>query len=286
MHLVPGDLVKNLIGNRPATPEAIAQIRAQYHLNEPFLSQYFSWLANALHGDFGTSIRLNEPVSTAISARLGMTAVLTILAFVFAVATAIPLGVLSAIHSNRPTDKFITAAGLFGLSAPSFAIGLALLMLFGYYIPIFPVYGIGSGGINTLYHLVLPSITLALGLAAYLIRITRAAMIRELASDYATFAFSRGLKPRKVYLIALRNASIPIVTSSALLLTYLVGGTILVETVFALPGLGLLMEEAVLFKDIPVVQGLTILIALVIGVVNIAVDLSYRFLDPRMRDSQ
>lgn len=285
MYLAPGDLVKNLIGNRPATPETIAQIRALYHLDEPFINQYLLWLSNALRGDFGVSIRLNEPVAQVIGARFGLTALLSMLAFAFAVVISLSLGVASALKANSKLDKAITLFGLIGLSAPSFVVGLAVLMIFAYYIPIFPVYGIGSGFADLIYHLVLPSFTLSIGLVAYLMRITRAAMIRELASDYITFAKSRGLSRNRIIRIALRNASIPIATSAGLLLTYLVGGTILVETIFSLPGIGLLMEEAVLFKDIPVVQGLTLLVAFVIGVVTLLVDVSYRYLDPRQRAS-
>lgn len=284
MYLVPGDLVKNLIGNRPATPETIAQIRALYNLDDPFFSQYVAWLGNALQGDFGVSIRLNEPVATVIGARFGVTAALALVSFIFAIAIAIPLGVISAINANKAIDKFVTTFGLIGLSSPSFAIGLLLLMVFAFYIPIFPVYGFGDGGIDSLYHLILPSFTLALGLIAYLMRITRTTMIRELSSDYVTFARSRGLSNKRIYRTALRNASIPIITSSGLLMTYLVGGTILVETIFSLPGIGLLMQEAVLFKDIPVVQGLTLLISLVIGLVTLLVDVNYKFLDPRLKE--
>ena len=284
MHLAPGDLIKNLIGNRPANPEVIAQIRAQYHLDEPFLTQYFLWLQNALSGDLGTSIRLNEPVATILSARLGITGLLAFLSFTIAVVVSIPLGVYSAVRVNRTSDKVISGLGLFGLSAPSFAIGLGLLVVFSYYIPIFPVYGMGTGFIDSVYHLFLPALTLAIGLSAVLLRMTRAAMIRELASDYVTFARARGLSNRVIHQMALRNASIPVVTSAGLVLTYLVGGTILVETIYALPGLGLLMQESVLFKDIPVVQGLTLIIAIIIGFVTILVDGSYRFLDPRIRN--
>ena len=286
VYLAPGDLVKNLLGNRPTSPEAVAAVRAQYRLDDPFLARYLDWLLGALRGDFGESIRLQQPVTDAIGERLPHTIALVALAFAVAVATAVPLGIQSAAREGRATDRIASAVSLLGLSAPSFALAILLLTLFSALIPLFPAYGGGSGGVDTLWHLTLPAVALAAGIGAILMRMTRAAVLRELQSDAVTFARARGLREREVRTIALRAAAIPIVTGAGLILTFIVGGTIIVETVFALPGIGSLLQEAVLFKDFPVVQALTMLIAATIAVITILVDLSYLLLDPRVRTKE
>lgn len=286
LHLAPGDIVKNLLGNRPSSPDAVAAIRAQYHLDQPLYVQYLIWLGGTLTGDFGQSIRLQDSVASVIGARLPVTAALSGLSFALALLVAIPLGVQSAVRSGTWIDRFATGSGIVGLSAPTFAIGLLLLYVFAFYLPIFPVYGSGDGGLDTLWHLVLPSITLALGLGAIILKLTRTAMLRELESDYVTFGRARGLPDRQVHLIALRNAAIPIVTGASLVLTFLVGGTVLAETTFALPGLGTLLQGSVLFKDIAVVQALTLLVAVTIATIALLADLAYIFLDPRIRANE
>ncbi|MGR4011018.1 ABC transporter permease [Leucobacter sp. 1207-22] len=283
VYLAPGDIVKNLLGNRPASPEAVAAIRAQYHLDDPFLVRYFDWLWAALQGDFGESIRMQQPVTTVVGDRLGSTVALVLLSFIVAVVTAIPLGIIAAAREGKATDRLTSALALLGLSAPSFALAILLLYLFSMLIPFFPAYGGGKGALDVLWHLTLPAIVLASGIGAILMRMTRAAVLRELGSDAVTFARSRGLSEREVRTIALRSAAIPIITGAGLILTFIVGGTIIVETVFSLPGIGSLLQESVLFKDLPVVQALTLLIAATIAIITILVDLSYLLLDPRVR---
>lgn len=283
MYLAPGDLVKNLLGNRPSTPGAIAAIRAQYHLDDPFFVQYFRWLGGVLHGDLGTSIRLQQPVTQVLADRSSVTIILIVVSFVIAVASSVPLGILSAWHRGSTIDRVASALTLTGLSAPTFALAILGIYLFAMLLPIFPAYGSGSGFWDQLWHLLLPSIVLAAGIGAILMRMTRAAVIRELDSDAITFARARGLHRRVVQRIALRGALIPIVTSAGLILTFIIGGTIIVETVFSLPGIGQLLEESVLFKDLPTVQALTLVIAAAIAIVTIVVDLSYLVFDPRVR---
>ncbi|WP_434970680.1 ABC transporter permease [Microbacterium sp. bgisy207] len=284
MYLAPGDIVKNLLGNRPTSPEAVAAIRAQYHLDDPLPVQYLRWLGGFLTGDLGESIRLQTSVADAIGSRVGLTALLCGIAFVLALVVAIPLGVRSAVRAGGPSDRVASALAVVGLSAPTFAVGLLLLYVFAYYLPLFPVYGAGSGGLDTLWHLILPAITLALGLGAIILKLTRTAMLRELETDYVTSARARGLSESLVQRIALRNAAIPIVTGASLVLTFLVGGTVLAETTFALPGLGTLLQDSVLFKDIAVVQSLTLLVAIVIAVIALLADIAYILLDPRVRE--
>ena len=199
---------------------------------------------------------------------------------------AVPLGVRSAVAPGGVVDRIATVFAIVGLSAPTFAVGLLLLYAFAYYLPVFPVYGAGDGGVDTLRHLVLPAVTLALGLGAIVLKLTRTAMLRELASDYVTSARARGLSEPTVRRVALRNAAIPIVTGASLVLTFLVGGTVLAETTYALPGIGLLLQDSVLFKDIAVVQSLTLMVAIVIAVIALLADLAYLVLDPRLRTAR
>ncbi|WP_283613275.1 ABC transporter permease [Mycolicibacterium poriferae] len=284
LYLAPGDVVKNLLGNRPSSPEAVNAIRAQYHLDESAVQQYLRWLGGFLHGDLGESVRLQVPVSEAISQRVGLTALLCAMAFVLSVLVAVPLGVLSAVRAGGWIDRSASGLAVIGLSAPTFAIGLLLLLVFAYVIPVLPVYGVGDGGLDTIRHLTLPAISLALGLGAIVVKLTRAAMLRELDTDYVTAARARGLSEATVLRIALRNAAIPITTGAGLLLTFLVGGTVLAEATFALPGLGTLLRDSVLFKDIAVVQSLTLLVACVIMAISLLADSAYLVLDPRVRE--
>lgn len=283
VHLAPGDIVKNLLGTRPATPETIAAIRAEYHLDDPVVVQYVRWLGGVLTGNLGESIRLQIPVADAIGSRTPLTLGLCAMAFLLALVVAIPLGVQSAVHAGGVIDRVASALGIVGLSAPTFAVGLLLLYVLAYYVPIFPAFGGGTGVLDTLWHLVLPAITLAIGLGAIVLKLTRTAMLRELETDYVTSARARGLSEGVVRRIALRNAAIPIVTGASLVLTFLVGGTVLAETTYALPGLGTLLQDAVLFKDFPVVQALTLLVAVVIAIIALLADLAYVLLDPRVR---
>ncbi len=286
LHLAPGDLVRTLIGNRQVTPQLQEQIRDQYHLDDPLPVQYLDWLRNALHGDFGTSIQLQQPVSTVLVDRLSLTVALALLAFTVAVLTCIPLGVFAALRRQTAMDTVATTTALVGLSAPPFTIALALLYAFAYYVPIFPVYGSGHGMLGVLYHLLLPAVALAAGVGAMLMRITRTALIRELDSDYVLAARGRGLSRRQVTRLALRNAAIPIVTSAGLVLTFLISGTIVVETIFSLPGLGQVLQNAVQYKDLPMLQGVTLVIAAAIAVIAMLADLAYLGLDPRVRSGR
>jgi peptide/nickel transport system permease protein len=283
MYLAPGDLVRNLLGPKQVTPEAVAAIRAQYRLDDPFLVQYTHWLGQALTGDFGTSIRYQTPVATVIGQRVGATLLLAGLAFVIAVLVSVPLGLLAAVRAGGPLDRAISTLSVVGISAPAFAVSLLMILVFSARLDWFPLYGFGDGGLDTLWHLVLPAVTLVIGLSAILTKITRTALVRELGHDSIVFARARGLSTTTIHRIALRGAAIPVITGAGLVLSSLVGGAIFVETVFALPGLGTLLQNAVILKDVPVVQAVTLLIAVFIVVVAVAVDLATVLLDPRLR---
>ncbi|MGN6677394.1 MAG: ABC transporter permease [Streptosporangiaceae bacterium] len=283
LYLEPGDIVRNLLGTRPANPQTIAQIRAEYHLNESFVQQYLSWLGNALTGNFGTSVQSGQPVGAAITSRLGRPIELVILSFALAVGAAVPAGVLAGVRHGSGSDRAVVGGAVLFVSAPAFALGLLMLYLFGDYLNWFPVYGSGSGVTGRLDHLLLPAATLALGLGGFILKITRAAVIREVDQDYVMFTRARGLRNRQVLALVMRNASVPVGTSLGLALAYLIGSTVLVEQVFSLPGLGTLLDNAVVFKDVPVVQALTLLIAAAIALSALLVDLAYLALDPRIR---
>ncbi|WP_405088288.1 ABC transporter permease [Microbispora sp. NBC_01389] len=283
LYLAPGDVARTMLGTRSVTPEALAQVRARYHLDDPFLVQYWRWLTGVVTGDFGTSIRTGGPVGPLLLDRTGVTAAVSGLAFLLSILAGVPAGVATAVRRGRLLDRVVVTASVVGVSAPGFAVGLILLYVFALGLGWFPVYGTGTGFLDALWHLVLPAVALALGLGAFVVKLTRAAVVRELDQDYVTFARGRGLSERRVLRLVLRNAAIPIVTSLGLMVAYLFGGTVLIEVTFALPGLGALIEESVLFKDIPVVQALTLVVALVVSVTALAVDLSYLAIDPRVR---
>jgi len=282
-YLTPGNIIKNITGIRPASPKLVAALRREYGLNEPLVTQYLHWLGRFVQGNFGRSIEDQTSVAQLFSERVGVTLLLCGLAFALAVLVSVPLGVMAAARAGGLIDRLISVGSVVSLSAPAFAAGLILLYVFSYYLPWFPSSGAGQGFLDTLYHLTLPAITLAVGVGAYIVRLTRTAMVRELQSDYVTFARARGLRDRRVLATALRNGIIPVITTMGLVLSYLVGATILVETVFTLPGLGLLLQSSVVFKDFPVVQFLALFFAAVIVLVTLAVDLSYLALDPNWR---
>ncbi len=283
LYLAPGDLVRNLLGARAVTPRAEAAIRAQYHLDEPFWVQYARWLGGALHGDFGTSVRTGTPVSQMLDGRIGVTVTLAVIAGVLAVGIGVPLGIRAARRRGSAQDQAITSASVVGISAPGFAVGLVLLYVFAVMLGWFPLYGVGDPGLDRLWHLALPAVALAVGVGALVVKVTRTAVLRELDQDYVTFARSRGLSGRKVLRMYLRGAAVPIVTSTGLVLASLIGGSILVETTFALPGLGVLLSDSITFKDVPVVQAVTLLLAAFIGITTAVVDLFAILADPRVR---
>ena len=283
LQLTPGDPAQNLLGVRASTPEALAEIREQYNLDEPFVTQYLLWLEGVVQGDFGQSIRSGEAVVSLIADRVLLTFQLAAFAFLITVVIAVPLGVVIAWRSGGLLDRGATTGAIIGVGAPSYAVGLLLLYFFGVRMGTFPVYGSGDGGLDRLWHLTLPAITLAIGLGALVLKLTRTAVLAELNQDYVVFAWSRGLTSAQIRRLVLRNAMLPIVTSLGLVFTFLFGGTILVEVTFALQGIGSLLAGSVTFKDVPVVQAITLITAAVIALTALAVDLFSFAADPRVR---
>jgi peptide/nickel transport system permease protein len=284
LYLAPGSSEQVLLGTRPATPETIHSIREEFHLNDSFLGQYWLWVKDAIHLDFGRSIRTSEPVLGGIESRMGVTLFLGGYAFLLAMLVGVPLGVLAAMRRATVVDRSIVGLSVFGVSSPAFATGIFLLYVFGVVLGWFPVFGPGEGFADRLWHLTLPAVTLALGSTALVLKLTRAAMIDALEKDYVVFALARGLPRRRVLTAyALRNALIPILTAAGLLLASLLTGAVLVEVTFALPGVGSLLVESVGFKDVPMVQGVALLTAVIVISVNLVVDLLYLLVDPRIR---
>lgn len=284
LYAAPGDPARTLLGNRPATAETLEAIRVKYNLDGSAVSQYLAWLRNALHFDFGESIRTQEPVSSLVLTRLGFSGQLALYSFVLTMLLGVPLGLLAALKRGRPADRAISAAGIVSSSTPAFVSGILLIYVFAVQLTWFQPFGEGEPGWDRFTHLTLPAVALSLSVVAIIIKLTRSAVVEVLEQDYVTFARARGLSERGVLVrYALRNAMIPVVTATGLVLGYLVTGAVLVEVTFDLPGIGSLLVDSVNRKDIPVVQGITIALALVVILINMSTDALYARIDPRVR---
>jgi peptide/nickel transport system permease protein len=278
IHLVPGDPAQSMLGEG-ATQEEVLKLRDALGLDEPLLGQYKSFLAGIVRGDLGTSLRYNTPVTTQILARLPNTAMLAVAAMLVAIAFAIPLGILAAVFRGTAIDHAAMTLALAGISMPNFWLGPLLAILFAVYLGWLPVSGTGS-----IWHLVLPATTLGAALSAILARMTRASVLEELRELYVLAARARGMtKTRSVLRHAFRNSLIPIVTIIGLQFGAVLTGTIITETIFAWPGVGRLLIQAINFRDYPLVQGCILFISVTYVAMNLITDLTYGFLDPRIR---
>ncbi|HEU5194736.1 MAG TPA: nickel ABC transporter permease [Methylomirabilota bacterium] len=279
LFLVPGDPVKMMLAEFVTTPDQIAQMRAQLHLDEPILKQYGRFVANAVRGDLGTSIRSRRPVTTEIGENVWNTVQLAVAAMLVAVAIGVPLGLLAALSRHSWLDVASMATALLGVSMPSFWLGLLLIFVFSLHLGWFPATGGGSP-----LHLVLPSVTLGTIAAAIIARLTRSSMLEVLGQDYVRTARAKGLGGFSVVVRhALKNALIPIITIFGLQFGNLLAGAVIVETVFSRPGLGRLIVGGILAKDFPLVQGTVLFVATVYVMINVLVDVAYGYADPRIR---
>jgi peptide/nickel transport system permease protein len=284
LFVTPGSPEQILLGDRPANPETLQAIRDKHHLDDPFIVQYQHWVGDALTFDFGTSVRYDQSVSGVIEERLPITGMLAIYAMALVLITAVPLGLLAGAKHGQLADRVTTIVGIFGVSAPAFALGTLLLYVFGVQLGWLPVFGAGHGFSDRIEHLTLPAITLAVSVMALVYRQARASAISVFTQDYVAFARARGIRERDVWgRIALRNSSLPVVTAVSLVAAYFLTGAVVVEQTFAVPGLGSLLLQAVNGKDVPVVQSLAMLIALCVLVVNLIADITYAWIDPRVR---
>ncbi len=281
VRLLPGDPASALLGSR-ATPENMARLNAQMGFDQPIYVQFGLFLGRLAHGDLGMSVTRRIPVTRVILDRLPVTLALVGLSSVIALALAVPLAFLAALRRNQGTDVALRGAFQIGLSTPTFYLGLLLLGFLGAQLHWFPVGGSGEGFWDELYHLFLPALTLALSLAAILMRSLRSAVIGVLDSEYVDFARAKGLSPWRVMTgHVLRNALISTVALLGLNIGVLLGNTVIVESVFAVPGIGALVVEATFGRDYPVVQGVTLVLAVMVSLVFIATDLLESWLDPR-----
>jgi len=284
LYLSPGSPETVLLGDKPTSPAVVQALRAKYNLDDPFVVQYGKWLGKAVTLDFGQSVRSEDPVTSAIGDRLGLTVDLALMAFGFTMILGISLGIVVALNSRTTLDRSVVGVSVLASSAPAFASGILLLYVFAVQLPWFPAYGNGGGFLDRIWHLVLPALALALPPTALVLKMTRAAMVRELEKDYVTFAFSRGVSRRRViFAHVLRNALVPVVTAGGLIIGGLLTGAVLVEVTFSLAGVGSLLVESVVYHDIPVVQGLVMLFAAIIVLTNLATDILYLLIDPRIR---
>ena len=284
--MASGDPVALLLGDQ-ATAQDIAQARVQYGLDKPLPTQFVLWVGELLQGNLGQSLFLQQPVSQAIAERLEPTLTLALLAVLIAACIGIPCGMVAAIWRGSPADQVLSSIAMLGASIPSFWFGLILIQIFAVKLGWFPASGYGDPDSTfgeRIQHLLLPAIVLGVLNSALIIRFTRASLLDILGEDYVRTARAKGL-PERVVMIkhVLRNALVPIITVLGLTLALMIGGTVVTETVFNLPGVGNLVVRGVLRRDYPVIQGTLLMIAAVYVFINLAIDLLYTLVDPRIR---
>jgi peptide/nickel transport system permease protein len=283
IHLIPGDPAATILGIH-ATPKAVALLHQQWGLNRPLLSQYWLFLDRLLHGNLGQSLFYGASVSSLILSHLPPTLWLLTYATVLTVLISVPLAVLAASRRDGIRDQLVRAIPLVGLGMPPFWLGFLLIYAFAISLHLFPVSGYGSGFTGHLRSMFLPSLTVALALTPVVIRSLRASMLNVLTAEYVVTARSKGVSSRRLFLRhVLRNAVIPAVTVLAINLGYLVGATVVIEEVFAVPGIGQLMINSIFQRDFPVVQGVTLVFGIMVVLVYLLADLAYAALDPRVR---
>ncbi len=282
VRLIPGDPAIAALGSR-ATPQLIARVRDQLGLDLPLWQQYFNFLSHALTGDFGISFFYQQDVWLITVERLPITLMLMGYAIVLAVLIAVPCAFLSAARQGQATDHFMRILFTIGLGMPVFWSGILLAYIFGVKYQLLPITGQGEGGFDTLAHLTLPAITLAISISPILVRTLRSSIIEVLASDYVTTGRAMGLKPSYLnFNYILRNSLRPAVTVVTINLGYLIGGTVIVERLFSLAGVGSLLIGSIATRDYAVIQLATLIFALLVVVTNLLGDLLYSWLDPRM----
>ncbi len=283
IHLVPGDPARTMLGLR-ATDARVAQLHHQWGLDRPLPVQYGLFMKHLVHGDLGSSIYYNSSAASLIVDRLGPTLWLLAYTTVLSILIAVPLATIAATKKDSFRDQVVRVIPLTGLGMPAFWVGIMLILFFALKLRWFPVAGYGTGFAGHLHAMFLPSLTVTLAIAPILIRSLRASMLNVLEADYVTTARSKGLPERRVLVRhVLRNAVISTVTVLGLNIGFLVGGTLIVEKVFALPGIGALMVDSIFNRDFPVVQGITLVFAILVVLINLTTDIVYSLLDPRVK---
>jgi peptide/nickel transport system permease protein len=282
--LAPGSPEMMLLGGRPATAELLQSIRAEYHLNDPFFTQYWNWLSGMVHLDFGQSITMKSPVASLLWSRMLLTIELGLYAALIVFVFGILTGMLSALRRDTTVDVGVSSVTLILSSISSYIAAIILLIVFSVDLGWFPIIGSGSGVGGRAYHLTLPAIALALGLVALIARTTRASMSAAIAEEFVEAARARGFRERRVVMKhAFRSGLVPVLTVSGLALGYLITGAVLVEYTFGLNGLGSLLVNSVETKDFAVVQAVALLFTATFILLNFIVDVLYAVVDPRVR---
>lgn len=290
MKLIPGDIALALSPPN-ATTEELNALRESLGLTAPLPVQYAKWLGHVLRGDLGFSISEGRPVVQVLLPRLQNTIILAAAALCVSTTLGVTVGIVSAVKRGSVTDRGAMVLALIGNSMPVFWLGLILILVFGLWLGLFPIAGMYSPRgdrslFDLLHHLVLPAVTLGAASAALVARMTRSAMLEVLRQDYIRTALAKGLRARRVFMRhALRNAAFPVLTVLGLQLGYLLGGSVITETVFSWPGIGFVMNSAISRRDVPVVQGAVLISATIFVVINLLVDLTYAFVDPRIKYS-
>ncbi len=282
VRLIPGDPARIMLGQR-ATEEALAELRAELGLDLPIWQQFLTFVGNVLQGDLGNSLFYRRPVLEVIFERLPVTVSLVVLSVILSVAVCLPLAVASAMRAGSVTDQTIRGLSTLSLAMPGFWLGLNLLILFAVVWPVFPLSGFGDGPGDILWHLTLPAITITASLAPILIRTLRASLIEVMAAPHVQFARTKGLaEGRLVRRHVLRNGLMATVTILGVNIGWLMGGSVVVEQVFSLPGLGALIVNSISARDYPMIQGIALVFGLLVILINLLTDLVYAALDPRV----
>lgn len=284
IRLAPGDPVLIVLGGKRISPQLIEQLREKFGLVGDPITQYFAWLGRVIHFDFGQSYRLKQDVADLIVARLPITVELIAISVLIAVAVAVPLGVLQARRRNTWVDYLGSLFALIAVSSPVYFTAILGVLVFAVWLDVLPAFGRGTDPLDQLYHLILPAVSLALGMIALTSRMTRSAMLEVLSSDFIEAARAKGLPDRTIVVKhALRNALIPVLTVTSLQVGFLVVGTVLVESTLGLGGLGSLITDAIQNRDYPVIQATVLLLTVGFIVLNLVTDLLYAVIDPRIR---
>jgi peptide/nickel transport system permease protein len=286
VHLIPGDVAQILLGTQ-ATDQQIETLRRTFGLDRPLPIQYLDWLSHVVRGDFGVSFRTNRPVLPDLVSRFGVTLQLTLVSMLVALLVAIPLGVASAANRGRGSDAVARVLALLGLSIPNFWLGTLLILFVSLVLHWLPPVGFVSLLDNpwqAIQTLILPSVALGTAVAAFIMRLVRSSLLEVLRQDYVRTARAKGLRDRTVlYRHALKNAFIPVLTVIGVQVGYLLGGAVIIESIFSLPGMGRFLLDSISNRDYSIVQGGVLFIALIFSLVNLSVDLVYGWLDPRIR---
>lgn len=283
IRLIPGDPAAVMLGSK-ATPEALASMREKMGLNEPMVKQFWIFLKDLSHFDLGTSIKYNQSVTSLVRSKFLVTAALTLVSTIFSVIFSFSLGYIGGMKKDKWQDQIIRVISLFGLSAPTFWIGLLLLTVFAVNLGWLPVSGWGETILEHIRGLILPGITQALGVSAVLVRNLRNNVIEIKGSDYVEFAKSKGLKDKVISSRhILRNALIPTTTLLSLKIAYMLGGSVVIESIFSLPGLGALLVNSIYSRDYAVVQGVVLTFVIMVMLINLITDIIYSILDPRVK---